>query len=133
MYLNVHCSIVSAIARTWKQPRCPSADERIRKRRYIYTMEYYSAIKKNTSESVLMRWMKLEQFLKKSYSCHCVELLNTMCSSYGSKDPVIIALYMASGSQVFSTLLITCLQYKLGRKSIAKQEKLRLRFEPVVF
>ena len=48
------------IARTWKQPRCPSADERIRKLRYIYTMEYYSAIKKNTFESVLMRWMKLE-------------------------------------------------------------------------
>ena len=32
------------IARTWKQPRCPSADERIKKLRYIYTMEYYSAI-----------------------------------------------------------------------------------------
>ena len=48
------------IARTWKQPRCPSADERIRKLRYIYTIEYYSAIKKNTFESVLMRWMKLE-------------------------------------------------------------------------
>ena len=40
------------IARTWKQPRCPSADEWIRKLLYIYTMEYYSAIKKNTSESV---------------------------------------------------------------------------------
>ena len=48
------------IARTWKQPRCPSADEWIRKLWYIYTMEYYSAIKKNTFESVLMRWMKLE-------------------------------------------------------------------------
>ena len=36
------------IARTWKQPRCPSADEWIRKQWYIYTMEYYSAIKKNT-------------------------------------------------------------------------------------
>ena len=42
------------IARTWKQPRCPSTDEWIRKLWYIYTMEYYSAIKKNTSESVLM-------------------------------------------------------------------------------
>ena len=49
------------IARTWKQPRCPSADEWIRKLWYIYTMNYYSAIKKNTFESVLMRWMKLEQ------------------------------------------------------------------------
>ena len=48
------------IARTWKQPRCPSADEWIRKQWYIFTMEYYSAIKKNTFESVLMRWMKLE-------------------------------------------------------------------------
>ena len=38
------------IARTWKQPRCPSADERIRKLGYIYTMEYYSAIKKNAFE-----------------------------------------------------------------------------------
>ena len=48
------------IARTWKQPRCPSADEWVRMLWYIYTMEYYSAIKKNTFESVLMRWMKLE-------------------------------------------------------------------------
>ena len=38
------------IVRTWKQPRCPSADEWIRKQWYIYTMEYYSAIKKNTFE-----------------------------------------------------------------------------------
>ena len=47
------------IARTWKQPRCPSADEWIRKLWYTYTMEYYSAIKKNAFVSVLMRWMKL--------------------------------------------------------------------------
>ena len=48
------------VARPQKQPRCPSADEWIRKLWYTCTMEYYSAIKKNTSESVLMRWMKLE-------------------------------------------------------------------------
>ena len=52
------------IARTWKQPRNPSADEWIRKLRYIYTMEYYSAIKKNTFELVLMRWMKLEPIIQ---------------------------------------------------------------------
>ena len=52
------------IARTWKQPRCPSADEWIRKTWYIYTMEYYSAIKKNSFESVLMRWMKLEPIIQ---------------------------------------------------------------------
>ena len=47
------------IARTWKQPRCPSADKWIRKLWYIYTMEYYSAIKKNSFKSVLMGWIKL--------------------------------------------------------------------------
>ena len=48
------------IARTWKQPRRPSTDEWIKKLWYIYTMEYYSAIKRNTFESVLMRWMNLD-------------------------------------------------------------------------
>ena len=56
------------IARTWKQPRCPSADEWIRKLWYIYIMEYYSAIKKNTFESVLMRWMKLEPIIHSEVS-----------------------------------------------------------------
>ena len=52
------------IARTWKQPRCPLADEWIRKLWHIYTMEYYSAIRKNAFESVLMRWMKLEPIIQ---------------------------------------------------------------------
>ena len=52
------------IARTWKQPRCPSADDWIRMLWYIYTIEYYSAIKNNTFESVLMRWMKLESIIQ---------------------------------------------------------------------
>ncbi|XDA91107.1 hypothetical protein R6Z07M_019751 [Ovis aries] len=56
------------IARTWKQPRCPSADEWIRKLWYIYTMEYYSAVKKNSFESVLMRWMKLEPIIHSEVS-----------------------------------------------------------------
>ena len=56
------------IARTWKQPRCPSADERIRKLWYIYTLECYSAIKKNTFESVLMRWMKLGPIIQSEVS-----------------------------------------------------------------
>ena len=56
------------IARTWKQPRGPSADEWIRKLWYIYTMEYYSAIKKNSFESVLMRWMKLESIIQSEVS-----------------------------------------------------------------
>ena len=56
------------IARIWKQSRCPSADEWIRKLWYIYTMEYNSAIKKNTFESVLMRWMKLEPIIQSEVS-----------------------------------------------------------------
>ena len=56
------------IARTWKQPRCPSADEWIRKLWYIYTIEYYSAIRKNTFESVLMRWMKLGPIIQSEVS-----------------------------------------------------------------
>ena len=56
------------IARTWKQPRCLLADEWISKLWYIYTMEYYSAIKKNAFESVLMRWMKLEPIIQSEVS-----------------------------------------------------------------
>ena len=56
------------IARTWKQPRCPSADKWIRKMWYIYTMKYYSAIEKNTFESVLIRWMKLEPIIQSEIS-----------------------------------------------------------------
>ena len=56
------------VARTWKQPRCPSTDELIKKFWYIYTMEYYSAIKKNTFESVLMRWMNLKPIIHSEVS-----------------------------------------------------------------
>ena len=53
--------------RTWKQPRCPLTDEWI-KLWYIYTVEYYSAIKRNTFESVLMRWMNLEPIIQSEVS-----------------------------------------------------------------
>ena len=56
------------IARIWKQSICPSADEWIRKLWYIYTMEYYSAIKKNAFESVLLRWKKLEPITQSEVS-----------------------------------------------------------------
>ena len=51
-------------ARTWKQPRCPLTDEWIKKMWYIYTMDYYSAIKKNAFESVLLRWINLEPVIQ---------------------------------------------------------------------
>ena len=59
----VFTAALFTIARTWKQPRCPLTNEWIKKLWYIYSMEYYSAIKRNTFGSVLMRWMKLESVL----------------------------------------------------------------------
>ena len=56
------------IARTWKQLKCPLADKWIRKLWYIYTMEYYSAIKNNAFGSVLMRRMKLEPIMQSEVS-----------------------------------------------------------------
>ena len=52
----------------WKQPRCLSTDELIKKFWYIYTKEYYSAIKRNEFESVLMRWMNLEPVIQRNKS-----------------------------------------------------------------
>ena len=59
---------VFTIARTWKQPRCPSAAEWIKKLWYIYTMEYYSSLKRNAFETVLMRWMNLEPIIQSEVS-----------------------------------------------------------------
>ena len=61
------CTLLT-IARTSNQPRCPLAHEWIRKLWYINTMEYYSAIEKNSFGSVLMRWMKLEPIMQSEVS-----------------------------------------------------------------
>ena len=75
------------IGRTWKQPRCPSADEWIRKPWHIYTMEYYSAIKKNAFEAVLMRWTKLEPIIQSEVSQKEKHQYSILMNIYGiSKD-----------------------------------------------
>ena len=56
------------IARIWKQLRCPSTDEWIKKFWYIYKMEYYSAIKRKAFDSVLIRWMNLEPIMQSEVS-----------------------------------------------------------------
>ena len=61
-------AVLFTIARTWKQPRCPLTDEWIKKVWYTHTMEYYSAIKRNAFESVLMRWMNLEPIIQSEVS-----------------------------------------------------------------
>ena len=81
------------IARPWKQPRCPSADEWIRKLWYIYTMEYYSAIRKNTLESVLMRWMKLEPITQSEVGQKEKHQYRILMHIYGIKKDGKITLY----------------------------------------
>ena len=68
MFTPMFIAALFIIARTWKQPRCPLADEQIRKLWHIYTTEYYLAIKKNTFESIIMRWMKLEPIIQSDVS-----------------------------------------------------------------
>ena len=63
MHTPMFIAALFTIARTWKEPKCPLADKWIRKLWYIYTMEYYSTVKKNLFELVLMRWMKLEPII----------------------------------------------------------------------
>ena len=60
------------IARTWKQPTCPSADKWVSKLWHIYTMEYYSAVKNNAFESVLMMWMNLEPIIQSEVNTSAV-------------------------------------------------------------
>ena len=79
----VFIAALFTIARTWKQPRCPSAYEWIRKLWYIYTMEYYSATKKNTFESVLMRWMKLEPIIQSEVSQKVKHQYSILTHIYG--------------------------------------------------
>ena len=78
-YIPLFIASLLTIARTWKQPRCPLTDEWI-KLWYVYTMEYYSAIKKNTFESVLTRWMKPEPIIQSEVNQnkkHQIQYINT--------------------------------------------------------
>ena len=66
-----------AIGRTWKQPKCPSTDECIKKMWHIHTMEYYSAIKRNEIELFVVRWMDVECVIQSEVSQK--EKNNTVC------------------------------------------------------
>ena len=71
-----------AIAKTWKQPKCPSTEEWIQKMWYIYTMEYYSAIKRNEIPAFLATWMDLEMITLSEVSHtmrHSHQMLSLTC------------------------------------------------------
>ena len=97
------------IARTWKQSRCPSTDEWIKKLWYIYRLEYYSAIKWNAFESVLMSWMNLEPIIQ-----------NEVSQKEKDKYPLLTHTYMDSRKMVMITLYARqqkrhrCIEQSLG-------------------
>ena len=64
----VFTAALFTIAGVWKQPKCPSTDEWIKKMWYMYTMEYYSAIKRNKIESFVVMWMDLESVIQSEVS-----------------------------------------------------------------
>ena len=81
------------IARTWKQPKCPSTDERIKKMWYIYTMEYYSAIRRNEFGSFVDTWMDLETVIQSEGSQkekNKYRILTHICGIWknGTAEPV---------------------------------------------
>ena len=79
----VFIAALFTITRTWKQPRGSSADEWIRKLWCIYTIEYYSAVKKHAFESILMRWMKLEPIIQSEVSQKEKHPYSTLTHIYG--------------------------------------------------
>ena len=66
--IPIFIAALFTIARSWKQPKCPSTDKWIEKMWYIYTMEYYSAIKRNEIESFVEMWMDLETVIQSEVS-----------------------------------------------------------------
>ena len=67
MYHNVHCSTIYN-SQDMEAPKCPSTDEWIKKMWHIYTVEYYSAIKRNETELSVVRWMDLETVIQSEVS-----------------------------------------------------------------
>ena len=78
------------IARTWKQPKCPPSDEWIKKMWHIYTIEYYSAIKRNEIELFVMSWMDLESVIQSEVSQKEKNKYCMLTYIYGIKKKVLL-------------------------------------------
>ena len=102
------------IARTWKQHRYPLTDEWIKKLWYIYTMEYYSAIKWNAFESVLMRWMNLEPIIQGEVSQKekdkyiLMHIQGFPCSSVGKESACLFMSFPHLLIGLFVFLVLSC-------------------------
>jgi hypothetical protein len=72
-------AVLFTIAKLWKQPRCPTTDEWIKKMWYLYTMEFYSAMKKNEILLFSRKWMELENIILSKVS-HSQKTKNRMFS-----------------------------------------------------
>ena len=83
--IQLFIAALFTIARTWKQPRCPSTNEWIQKLWYIYTMDYYSAITRNAFESVLKRWMNLQPIIQSQVSQKEKDKYHILTHVYGIK------------------------------------------------
>ena len=75
---------ISVISRTWKQPRCPSREEWIQKMWYVYTLEYYSAIRNNEFMKFLEKWMELENIILR-------EEMQSQKNTHGMHSLIILA------------------------------------------
>ena len=87
--LPLFIAALFTIGRTWKQPTCPSTDEWIKKLWYIYTMQYYSAIKNNAFESVIMRCMNLEPIIQTEISQKEKDKYCILMHMYGFRKVVL--------------------------------------------
>ena len=87
------------IARTRKQPKCPSTDERIKKMWHIYTMEYYSAIKRNETELFVVRWMDLETVIQSEVSQKEKNKYRMLTHIYGIKKKYMVLKNLGAGQE----------------------------------
>ena len=78
-------AVLFTIAKIWKQPKCPSSDEWIKKMWHTYTMEYYSAIKRNETELFVVRWMDLETVIQSEVSQKEKNKYRMLTNIYGIK------------------------------------------------
>ena len=82
-YIPLFIAALFTIARKWKQPRCPLTNEWIKKLWYLYTMGYYTAIKMNVFESVLLKWMNLEPIIQSEVSQKEKDKYHILTNIYG--------------------------------------------------